>query len=201
MKNSPLRVGLTGGIGTGKSTVAQIFKLFGVPIYDADSRAKRLMEEDNNLKVAIKDEFGIESYSSGKLNRSFLAERVFKHPEELNKLNALVHPSVAQDFEQWTGAYDNMYIIKEAALLFETGSYQELDYVVLVRSPLETRIERISHRDPQRSREQILDIIDRQMSVDKAKGMADFIIENDESHMLIPQVNDLHNMLMKKRLT
>ena len=201
MKNSPLRVGLTGGIGTGKSTVAQIFKLFAVPIYDADSRAKRLMEEDNNLITAIIEEFGVESYSSGKLNRSFLAEKVFKKAEELNKLNALVHPSVAKDFDQWTGKYDNKYIIKEAALLFETGSYQELDYVVLVRSPLETRIERITHRDPQRSREQILDIIDRQMPVDQAMGMADFIIENDESHMLIPQVNGLHNMLIKKGLT
>ncbi|RLD19274.1 MAG: dephospho-CoA kinase [Bacteroidetes bacterium] len=195
MKNSPLRVGLTGGIGTGKSTVGQIFKLLGVPVYDADSMAKRLMVEDENLITAIKDEFGSESYRSGSLNRQFLAEKVFKSEDLLDKLNSLVHPAVASDFDIWASKFKGKYILKEAALLFESGSYNELDDVILVLSPLETRIERIAKRDPQRSPEQILNIIERQMPVDQAKGMADFIIDNDESHMLIPQVYELHNLL------
>ena len=201
MKNSPLRVGLTGGIGTGKSTVAQIFKLSGVPVYDADSMAKRLMEDDEELVASIKEEFGSSSYSAGKLNRQFLAERVFNNEQLLAKLNTIVHPFVAGHFDNWVNQLSNQYIIKEAALLFETGSYQELDYVILVQSPLETRINRVKYRDPQRSSEQILSIIERQIPVAEAIGLADFIINNDELQMLIPQVLELHMKLIKKGLT
>jgi len=201
MKNSPLRVGLTGGIGTGKSTVAQIFKLLGVPVYDADSMAKRLMEEDEELITAIKAEFGGNSYSDGKLNRQFLAEKVFSNEDLLEKLNALVHPFVAVHFGNWANQFRDQYILKEAALLFETGSYRELEYVILVLSPLETRIDRIKNRDPQRSSEQILSIIERQIPVPEAIGLADFIINNDESHMLIPQVLQLQKKLIERGLT
>ena len=200
MKNSPLRVGLTGGIGTGKSTVAQIFKLLGVPVYDADSMAKRLMEEDEDLITAIKAEFGDNSYSDGKLNRQFLAEKVFNNEDLLKKLNAIVHPFVGVHFSNWVIQFSDQYIIKEAALLFETGSFHELDFVILLQSPLETRIERIKNRDPERSSEQILSIIERQIPVEEAIGLADFIINNDESHMLIPQVLQLQKKLVKKGL-
>jgi dephospho-CoA kinase len=198
MKNSPLRVGLTGGIGTGKSTVALIFKSLGVPVYDADSMAKKLMEEDEELISSIKAEFGDETYVGDKLNRQFLAERVFNNEPLLAKLNAMVHPAVAEHFTNWTTQYSSGYILKEAALLFETGSYNELDYVILVQSPIETRIERIKKRDPQRSSEQILSIIERQMPVAKAVELADFVINNDETHMLIPQVLQLQNKLITK---
>ena len=198
MKNSPLRVGLTGGIGTGKSTVSLIFKLLGVPIYDADSMAKKLMEEDDGLITAIRAEFGYETYVDRKLNRQFLAEKVFNNEPLLDKLNAMVHPVVAGHFTNWTIQYNSGYIIKEAALLFETKSYLDLDYVILVQSPLETRIKRIKKRDPQRSSEQILNIMERQMPVDDALNLADFIINNDESDMLIPQVLQLHNIVKKK---
>ena len=198
MMNSPLRVGITGGIGTGKSTVAQIFKLLGVPVYDADTMAKNLMVEDDGLIAAIKDEFGSDSYSGGQLDRQFLAEKVFNNENLLEKLNALVHPVVAEHFAKWTSQFSGQLILKEAALLFETGSYQDLDYVILVQSPLETRIERIKSRDPQRSSEQILSIIERQMRVEEAIALADFIIQNDESHMLIPQVLELQKKLIKK---
>ena len=201
MKNSPLRVGLTGGIGTGKSTVAQIFKLLGVPVYDADSMAKRLMEEDEELITAIKAEFGDNSYSDGKLNRQFLAEKVFNSEDLLEKLNAIVHPFVSVHFSNWVIQFSDQNILKEAALLFETGSFHELDFVILVQSPLETRIERIRNRDPERSSEQILSIIERQIPVEEAIGLADFIINNDESHMLIPQVLQLQKKLVKKGLT
>lgn len=198
MKSSLLRVGITGGIGTGKSTVTKIFKLLGVPVYDADTMAKRLMEEDDNLIAAIKEEFGSNSYSGGKLARQYLAKTVFGNELLLDKLNALVHPVVAKHFTNWTTQYSSGYILKEAALLFETASYLELNSVILVQSPLETRIERIKNRDPQRSSAQILSIIERQMPVEEAIGLADFIIKNDESQLLIPQVLHLHKKLIKK---
>jgi dephospho-CoA kinase len=196
MKNSPLRVGLTGGIGTGKSTVALIFELLGIPVYDADSMAKKLMEDDDDLIATIKEEFGNETYVGGKLNRQFLAEMVFNNEPLLAKLNAMVHPVVAEHFTNWTTQYSSGFILKEAALLFETGSYKELDYVILVHSPLETRVERIKNRDPQRSSEQILSIMERQMPVAEALELADFVINNDEGHMLIPQVLQLQTKLI-----
>jgi dephospho-CoA kinase len=198
MKNSPLRVGLTGGIGTGKSTVALIFELLAVPVYDADAMAKKLMEEDEDLISAIKEEFGNETYMGGKLNRQLLAERVFNNEPLLAKLNAIVHPAVAEHFTNWTTEYSSGYILKEVALLFETGSYHDLDYVILVQSPLDLRIKRIKNRDPQRSAEQILSIIERQMPFAEALALADFVINNDEAHLLIPQVLQLQNKLIKK---
>ena len=201
MKNSPRYVGLTGGIGTGKSTVAQIFKLLGVPVYDADSTAKKLMEEDKELIDSIVQEFGGEAYGNGMLNRQFLAEKVFKDEQLLAKLNAIVHPAVARHFRSWANQFSNKYILKEAALLFETGSYRELDEVILVQSPLDIRIERIKNRDPQRSSEQIMNIIERQMAFEDASGIADHVIINDEANLLIPQVLRLHDRLIKKGLT
>ena len=198
MKNSPLRVGITGGIGTGKSTVSFIFKLLGVPVYDADTMAKSLMEDDVELITNIKKEFGDESFSGDKLNRQYLTEKVFGNEPLLAKLNAMVHPAVAKHFTGWAAQYSSAFIIKEAALLFETGSYHALDYVILVLSPLEIRINRVKKRDPQRSSDQILSIIERQMPVDEAMELADFVIYNDESHMLIPQVRQLQNELKKK---
>jgi dephospho-CoA kinase len=198
MKTKPLRVGLTGGIGTGKSTVAKIFSVLGVPVYDADSMAKELMEEDSNLIASIRSEFGDDSFSEEKLNRQFLADKVFKNKLLLARLNSLVHPVVASHFNDWANQFTGKYILKEAALLFETGSYKELDFVVLVQSPLDIRIERIKHRDPQRSEEQILNIIERQMSADEAVGLANFLVQNNETHMLIPQVERLHEEFIKK---
>jgi dephospho-CoA kinase len=201
MKNSPRYVGITGGIGSGKSTVTQIFKLLGVPVYDADSMAKRLMEEDEELIDSIQQEFGQEAYSNGMLNRQFLAEKVFKDELLLEKLNAIVHPAIGRHFNSWANQFHDNYILKEAALLFETGSYLELDQIILVQAPLETRIERIKKRDPQRASEQIINIIERQMAVEDANALANYIITNDEANLLIPQVLKLHNQLIKKGLT
>lgn len=169
-----------------------------IPVYDADSMAKSLMEKDIELIYNIKKEFGSDSYENGKLNRQFLAERVFKNTSLLAKLNAMVHPAVARDFSKWTNKFSAVYILKEAALLFETGSYRDLDFVILVESPLQTRIERIKNRDPQRSSEQIMNIIEKQIQVEEARELADFVIYNDESHMLIPQVLELQEQLIKK---
>ena len=198
MMNKPLRIGITGGIGSGKSTVTQIFKLLGIPVYDADSAAKRLMEENDELAKALKNNFGNKSFINGKLNRQYLADAVFGNDHLLKKINSLVHPVVAKDCDSWSMQYSSGYILKEAALLFETGTYHDLDEVLLVFSDQDTRIRRIKKRDPQRTSKQILNIIGQQMPANKAKDMADYIIYNDEEQMLIPQVLKIHSQLIKK---
>ncbi len=196
--NLLLRIGITGGIGSGKSTVARIFSLLGVPVYNADERAKWLMVHDENLISNIITQFGQDSYIDGQLNRQYLAEKVFKDELLVEKLNTLVHPAVASDFADWSSNYSSGYVLKEAALLFETGSYNELDATILVVSPLEIRVKRIEERDPQRSREQIENIISRQIAIDEALSLADYVIDNDDSKLLIPQVLGLHRILQKK---
>lgn len=193
--NRPKLVGLTGGIGAGKSTVASIFKLLGVPVYDADGRAKSLMNTDQELVEAIQEVFGEAAYDNGKLNRAYLADRVFKSESATNKLNAMVHPAVARDFTRWASEQQAPYIIKEAALLFETDSYQQLACTILVVSSIELRMRRISHRDPQRSQEQIRNIIQRQLPVEQAMEFAQYCIYNDEQQLLLPQVLAIHEQL------
>ena len=198
MSNNLLRIGITGGIGSGKSTVANIFSLLGVPLYNADNRAKWLMENDDELVNNISNHFGMESYQDGQLNRQYLAEKVFKDENLVNKLNSFVHPAVARDFADWSSKYVTGYVLKEAALLFETGSYKELDATILITSPRELRIKRIIDRDSQRSLEQIENIISMQMAVEDAKVKADYVIINDDSTLLIPQVLQLHSLLQKR---
>lgn len=195
MSNNLLRIGITGGIGSGKSTVANVFSLLGVPIYNADNRAKWLMANDQELVKNIADQFGSNSYIDGRLNRGYLAEKVFKDENLIKKLNSFVHPAVAKDFADWSSKYTTGYVLKEAALLFETGSYKELDATILITSPRELRIKRIIDRDPQRSLEQIENIITRQMVVEEAKAKADYVVINDDSTLLIPQVLELHSVL------
>jgi dephospho-CoA kinase len=191
----PLQIGITGGIGSGKSVVCRIFQTLGVPVYDADSRAKFLMTSDGILVSAIKKEFGSLSFSDdGTLNRMYLAETVFGDPERLEKLNALVHPAVARDYAEWVRIKKGVkYVIKEAALLFETGSYEHLDYTGLVVAPEELRINRIRKRDPQRTMDHIRQIMARQMPESEARKKADFVIVNDDAQPLLPQVLQLHH--------
>ena len=190
----PLQIGITGGIGSGKSTVVKIFTCLNVPAYDADSRAKILMNDDEELVNQIKQEFGNESYDGDKLNRRYLAEHVFGFPDRLHKLNSFVHPRVGQDYANWVSENRNSkYVIKEAALLFESGSASKLDKTIVVTAPQSVRIDRVMKRD-KRSRTEIEDIIARQLSQDVLTSKADFIISNDESLLLIPQVLKLHQL-------
>ena len=193
----PLLVGITGGIGSGKSTIAEVFRLLQVPVYDADSRAKLLMVEDDILVASVKQSFGPEAYTEGKLNRQYLAERVFANESETAKLNSLVHPAVARDFASWVSTQSSEYILKEAALLFETGSYKDLDKVILVTAPEEVRISRVQNRDPQRSDAQIRNIISKQIKVSKAMELADYTLPNDGSSLLIPQIIELDKEIKK----
>ena len=191
----PLQIGITGGIGSGKSTVCRIFSTLGVPVYDADSRAKSLMTTDGILMSQIKKEFGSLSFrSDGNIDREYLAQAVFQDKEKLAELNKLIHPRVAQDYERWVSNQENDYVLKEAALLFEAKSYQVLDKVILVHAPAEIRINRVLKRDPQRTRQQVEDIMQNQMQDDEKLKLADFNIVNDESRLVIPQVLELHKV-------
>jgi dephospho-CoA kinase len=192
--HKPFQIGITGGIGSGKSLICQIFHVLGVPVYDADSRAKKLMTTDGILIDQIKKEFGSLSYDEqGVLNREWLAKTVFTQPDKLTKLNSLVHPRVAWDYGQWIQEQAGAkYILKEAALLFEAGSYQLLDRIIVVTAPDELRIKRVLQRDAHRNKADVERIIKNQMPQEEKIKRADFIINNDESELMIPTVLKLH---------
>jgi dephospho-CoA kinase len=190
---TPLQIGITGGIGSGKSLVSRIFNLLGIPVYDADSRAKSVMTTDGILVSQIKKEFGVLSYNGdGSLNREYLAEHVFSDPEKLKLLNSLVHPRVGEDFNRWLKEQNSAYVLKEAALLFEAGSNAALDKIIVVSAPEELRINRVLLRDKHRTAQQVKDIIRNQLKEEEKLKLADYIIVNDESRPLIPQVLELH---------
>lgn len=189
----PLQIGITGGIGSGKSLVCRIFSLLGVPVYDADSRAKAIMTTDGILVSQITKEFGVLSYrADGAINREYLAEHVFNNTEKLKTLNALVHPRVSVDYERWVGEQQALYVLKEAALLLETNSYKALDKVIVVSAPEALRIARVLVRDKHRTEQQVKDIIRNQSTEEEKLKRADYIIYNSEDQLLIPQVLKLH---------
>ena len=194
---TPKQIGITGGIGTGKSLVCRIFQCFGVPVYDADSHAKELMTTDGILISNIKKEFGELSYNTdGSLNRNYLSLRVFNDAEQLRKLNQLVHPRVAIDYKRWVDKkVGAQYVLKEAALLFEAGSNQQLDKVIVVTAPETLRIQRVLKRDRYRTEDQIKSIVANQMPEEEKMKRADFIVRNDETVLLIPQVIEIHTKL------
>ena len=196
-----LKVGITGGIGSGKTTVCKIFEVLGIPIYYADDKAKHLMVADETLVAQIKEEFGEESYSNGQLNREYLAEKVFNDKFALSKLNALVHPAVFKDVQKWMRNFESQpYVLEEAALLFETGSYKMLDRVISVYAPIEERITRLKARD-NATYEQVIARMKFQYSDEEKRDKADYVIYNDGSHKLIPQVLAIHHILLKQSST
>lgn len=194
-----LKVGITGGIGSGKTTVCKIFATLGIPIYYADDRAKWLMVNSPALQTGITNLFGKESYNEdGQLNRAYIGGIAFKHPKKLHKLNALVHPAVFVDGENWQqeqSALQVPYTLKEAALLYESGSHKFLDKMIVVTAPEEMRIERVLKRDGL-DREAIQDRIARQMPESEKVAQADYIITNDGQQLLIPQVLGIHQQLL-----
>ncbi len=201
ISSRPLLIGITGGIGSGKTTVAKIFSILGIPVYYADLRAKWLMNNDATLRAGILENFGCQSYlEDGQLNRDFLAESVFSDPEKVSKINSLVHPAVAKDFEEWSSLQKSPYILKEAALIFETGGSEYLDAVINVSAPLRMRIARVMLRDPHRSESQINQIIDQQIPDEEKNQMADFVIKNVDNKLLIPQVLRIHDSLKAGRV-
>ncbi len=191
-----LRIGLTGGIGSGKSTVARIFNVLGAPVYDADSAAKQLMETYAPLKEKLVSIFGSELYSvTGMLNRKWLSDKVFENSSLLAKLNAAVHPETLRDSNEWMNRCTYPYAIKEAALIFESGADKSLDIVIGVSSPEALRIERVQNRD-NASRENVLARMKQQMNEEEKLARCQIVLINDEQGMLIPQVVNLHHQFL-----
>ena len=185
-----LKIGITGGIGSGKSTVAKIFAVLGVPVYYADDASKRIMNTDPDVIQSIIKHFGAQAYINGVLDRSFLAAQVFNDKAKLELLNSLVHPATIRDADAWLTAQSAPYVIKEAALLFESGSYSALDYVIGVSAPYALRILRAMKRD-NISKEQVVARMNRQIDDNIKMKLCDFIVYNDEEQLLIPQVLEL----------
>jgi dephospho-CoA kinase len=199
MQNNFFSVGITGGIGSGKSLVCRIFSILGVPIYTSDERAKWLLAHDVSLKKQVIHAFGEKAYDQqGKPDRSYLANVIFNDEQSRQLLNKLVHPRVGEDYQNWRILHaDSPYTLKEAALLFETGSYRELDKMINISAPEALRIRRVLLRDKQRDRKQIEAIMKQQWSDKQREQMADFTISNDEKSLLIPKVLRLHQQLLK----
>lgn len=188
------KVGITGGIGSGKSTVCAILEEMGVAVYNSDARAKELMTTSATLREAIVARFGAECYTSEGLNRGYLAERVFGDAAELAALNSLVHPAVMADFEAWAERQEGSYVVFESAILFEAGLEQRVDMAVAVLSPEELRIERAMRRDGA-SREQVVARIRRQLSDDERADRAKYAIVNIDLEELREDVEQLHRRL------
>lgn len=191
-----LKIGLTGGIGTGKTTVANIFMHLGIPVFNADEAAKELMNENEALKQQIQQTFGQEAYLNGKLNRPFLAQQVFNNEFKLQQLNALVHPIVIEKGLQWASQQKAPYIIKEAALMFEAGSAFNLNYVIGVTAPLNIRIQRVIKRDNTTAQE-VQHRMQHQISETIKMKLCDFVLVNNNQQLLLPQVIQLHQQLLQ----
>jgi dephospho-CoA kinase len=190
-----LRVGLTGGMGSGKSTVAKVFETLGIPVYYADEAAKRLMNENTELKSQIIEHFGMAAYKDGLLDRPYLAAAVFGNREKLELLNSIVHPATIKDGEQWMQQQNTPYAIKEAALIFETAVQKHLDYVIGVYAPIALRIYRSMKRD-NLGKEAVTTRIDKQIDESIKMKLCDFVITNDEQQAVLPQVMQLHEKLL-----
>jgi dephospho-CoA kinase len=190
-----IKVGLTGGIGSGKTTVAKIFELLGIPVYYADDGAKRIMNEDEDLKMVIQKQFGKEAYQNGELSRGYLSAKVFTDPFQLEILNSIVHPATIRDAAKWMAQQKTSYTIKEAALIFESGSAEQLDYVIGVYAPAPLRIKRAMERNHLKYEEVQLRM-NKQLDENMKMKLCDFVIYNDEQQLLIPQVIALHKKLL-----
>jgi dephospho-CoA kinase len=191
------KVGITGGIGSGKSTVARIFESIGIPVYYADKEAKRLMNKNQSLKQDIRILLSNQAYhKNGRLNRKYIAERVFKDKALLEQLNNLVHPAVRNDFESWAELQESSYVLEESALVFEIEGQSYFDATILVIADKETRIERVIKRDKS-NRNAVIDRMNNQLSDEIKIPLADHIVSNNGDKSLIEQVLKIHRQLIK----
>lgn len=192
-----LKAGITGGIGSGKTTVCKIFETLGIPVYYADDRAKWLMTHDEHLMSEIRNAFGADAYTpDGQLNRAYLSGVVFSDAEKLKQLNALVHPAVFNDGSAWHQAQTGApYTLREAALLYESGSYKAIDKMIVVTAPLALRIARVMERD-NISEAAVRARIEKQWPEEEKIKRADYVIYNDGAQLLVPQVLKIHRALM-----
>lgn len=191
------KVGITGSIGSGKSTVAHLFEVLGIPVYNADNRAKWLMNHQPDLIRSITELFGKDAYSNNALNRPFIAEQAFQDPDKLKQLNAIVHPAVFADFEQWCNEQTTTYVIKEAALMFESKSHEQLHEVIVVTAPETMRIQRAMQRD-HATEASVRARMNNQLPESEKRKRSQYEIINDDQHSLIQQVLNLHHLFLEK---
>jgi dephospho-CoA kinase len=196
-ENKTKIIGITGGIGSGKSIVCKIFEILGIPVYYADERAKWLTNNDLQLKKEIKELLGRNAYNEqGQYDRKWVASQVFNDPSLLKMLNMLIHPRVYEDTKQWVASHQEYpYLLKEAALTNAAGNGNDYNKIIVVSSPLELRIERTQKRDPQRTVEEIRAIIERQKSEQEFEQIADYHVFNNETQLVVPQILAIHQLL------
>jgi len=189
-----LKIGLTGGIGSGKSTVALIFETINIPVYYADNEAKKILNENSFVRKQITKAFG-NIYDKNSINRKKLAHIVFNNEKKLDELNSIVHPVVIEHFKNWcVEKKDFDYIIKEAAILFESGTYKHFDKIISVFAPIDIRIQRVCSRDNVKKKE-VLNRINKQFDDKRKIELSDYVINNYNEHMIIPQVLSIHEKL------
>jgi dephospho-CoA kinase len=191
-----LKVGITGGIGSGKSTVAKVFEVLGIPVYYADEAARRVMNEDSAVRQQIIQHFGASSYKNNQLDRAYIASQVFNNKQKLELMNSLVHPATIRDSENWMHRQTTPYAIKEAAIIFESGTQDQYDYIIGVTAPVSLRMLRAMKRDGS-TREQVLARMEKQIQDVIKMRLCDFIVYNDEQQAIIPQVIKLHSTLLE----
>ncbi len=189
-------VGLTGGIGSGKTTVANFFKELGIPVYIADTEAKALMNRSKVIKRKLIALFGENAYQDGKLNREYLSQQIFNNKDLLQKMNAIVHPKVASHFKRWVKKQDAPYVISEAAILFENGSYKKYDYIITVTAPEQVRLKRVMSRDNS-SEKKVKSVMDNQWKDEEKIKLSDFVIQNVNLEEVKAQVQQIHKKLLQ----
>lgn len=192
-----IKVGLTGGIGSGKTLIGEIFERLGVPVFHADYEAKVILNSDEKVIQQIKEEFGEDIYTAQGVDRKKLAEKVFKNPDALSKINAIIHPRVRKYFMDWMKKQNAKYVLEEAAILFESNAYKEMDFTINVHADEQIRIKRVIDRDKTTS-EDVKSRMRNQMSDQERIERADFTIYNDGSRMILPQVLDIHHKITNK---
>ena len=188
------RIGLTGNIGSGKTIVASCFEVLNIPVFNADNVAKLLMNKDVNLKQSLISEFGKEVFLNNELNRKYLSNLAFKDDSVLKGLNALVHPVVQEAFEKWSIQQSGAYVIKEAAILFESNTYQSLDAIICISCPEEIRLKRILKRNDL-SEKQVRQRMSHQWAEEKKISLSDYVITNDNTCLVMPQILSVHSAL------
>lgn len=199
MNNFPKRIGVTGGIGSGKSYVCRVLAAMGYPVFYADIEARNLINSNSELIHEIKSLFGESAYVKEEFNRKFVGERVFKDPTLLAKMNALIHPKVRATFDEWSQKQNSKYVFQEAAILIETEGYKLLDKTVLVTASIETKVKRIKERD-NLSEEAIQNRMNAQLNDEEKKKFVDYIIENDNDKMLLPQIVSMFKTLFNEAI-
>ncbi len=193
-----MKIGITGGIGSGKSSVCSIFEHLGVPVFYADIESKRMLDEDDEVRFAVIQLLGAEAYQGVIANRKFIADCVFSNPEMLKKLNAVLHPAVFRRFDEWVLRQQAPYVIKEAAILFESGADRGIDKAVHVTAPMELRVKRVMERDGV-SREDVEKRMSRQWTDEQRDARSHYRLNNDEQSLLLPQVIALHKHFLESR--